>query len=404
MSTQVSFDNIIGSPAKEEIFKGFQIKDTLLEYDSPLLVEAKSPDGDSWLFNWCDSVNEPSSIGRWVAFKVTTHRLESLMKGHISLRDALSLPQDKFYIFDAKTLFEPIRIKMSFPENLPKDYLPAEDISISGNLLEPDSKRTNNLVLKFHIHTDDNGEGRIPLPLLTPLQAGFQNYFIEVGNIINRTSKRGTRIKPKTAPTSRQWTAISQTATGPGSFKMQCESSGTPQEAEKLAKACELLEKVTNGTISDLNSLKQSIGNEGLISASNLAQCVVNLDVSFSMRWTSPDTPNGYFVIDKRRAQKFLELIESTDKQLARSRNVTIILNDEEAALVRKDIKGKGGHQSLLKKLQDKLKKDNTLELTPTEIERVLRYGMNYGQGGFQGRLGAVAGALKRVSSAIQTS
>jgi len=404
MSTTLSFDDIEGIATKEQIFKGFVVKDNLIEYDSPVLIEAKSPEGNSWLFSWCDSTDDRSTIGRWVAFKVTKHRLSALLDDRVSLREALTLPEDKFYIFDAKTLFEPIQVKITSPENLPKDYFPSEDLSIKGQLLNIEGKRTDQLVLRFHVLSDDFGEGKIPFILLAPLQSSFQNYLTEVAHIINKASKRGKRIKQKTTTSAREWTAISLARTGAGSFKMECESSATSQEIEKLSKACELLEKVSSSNIDDLVALREQIGNEGLVSASVLAQCVANLDLSFSIRWTSPNTPNGYLVIDKRRALKFLDLVNSQNQDLAKARNVTITLTNDEAELVRKEAVGKGGHQSLLRRLQKKLTDDNTLELTPTEIERILRYGLNYGQGGFQGRLAAIAKALKRVGASIQTS
>ena len=59
--------------------------------------------------------------------------------------------------------------------------------------------------------------------------------------------------------------------------------------------------------------------------------------------------------------------------------------------------------QTLLKGLQTKLKDDNSITLTDTEIERILRYGLNYGQGGFQNRLVPIARILYDVNGAFRT-
>ena len=85
------------------------------------------------------------------------------------------------------------------------------------------------------------------------------------------------------------------------------------------------------------------------------------------------------------------------------SRRITITLTRIEAEPLRKPVIGQGGMQSLLRILQSKLTPENTIELTLEEIEKILRYGLNYGQGGFQDRLLGIARALKRVGISFYT-
>lgn len=405
MSTAIPLNDISENPLRDDVFKGFTIKEKIIEYDFPILILAESPDEEKWLFKWCEVVGESAPAGRWIAFRITQDMLDSLRAGHMSLREALTLPKDKFYIFDAKSLFEPIKVRTTSPEKVPIDYLPSDDVALDGTLMNQNLTRTDKLVLRFHIFSDNIKKGKVPFPIIAPLVSSFQNYFTVVGHIINETSKRSDRIKPKTVSSAPDWTTLNLASIATGSFIMECVSNGTPQETEKLSRACELLAKISSASDADVKSLKEQVGEEGLHFASALAQCVANLDVAFSIKWTSPDTPNGYLVIDKRRAQKFIDILESQDQQFAKIRNITITLTDEEAEPIRKEIRGEGGMQSLLRGLQKKLdKKTNTVELTPAEIEKILRYGLNYGQGGFQGRLGGIAKAIRRISSSMQTS
>ena len=58
-------------------------------------------------------------------------------------------------------------------------------------------------------------------------------------------------------------------------------------------------------------------------------------------------------------------------------------------------VRGKGGHQSLLRRLQSNLS-GKRLRLTRTDCERVVRYSKEYGQGGFQTRLRAIVQLSER--------
>jgi hypothetical protein len=56
---------------------------------------------------------------------------------------------------------------------------------------------------------------------------------------------------------------------------------------------------------------------------------------------------------------------------------------------LKRPVRGRGGFQSLLRKLQDQLDGD-VLRLEPADVERLIRYTLEYGTGGFQNRTGPV--------------
>ena len=70
---------------------------------------------------------------------------------------------------------------------------------------------------------------------------------------------------------------------------------------------------------------------------------------------------------------------------LGMGKAVSIDLTPQGASTLRKPIRGRGGFQSLLRKLQHQLD-GRHLEVSSVDLERLRRYAAAYGGGGFQGR------------------
>jgi hypothetical protein len=62
-----------------------------------------------------------------------------------------------------------------------------------------------------------------------------------------------------------------------------------------------------------------------------------------------------------------------------------IQLSAAELSRISRPVRGQGGFQSLLRKLQKQLD-GNLLEVSEADLERLVRYSFAYGQGGFQER------------------
>ena len=396
MSESPKLDDIPGEAVKRNLFTGFAVKETLTEYDFPLLLLAGQPKGENWLFKWCDTIQEPDYFQRWVAFRVSESRLASLKAGRLSLREAVTLPEEEFYVLDAERLFEAKRIKKTSPENLPVDYLPSDDVSVTGTLMGLQPQDENRLSVRLHVFSEYIKEGKAPLSIISPLQNSFQNYMTWAAHIIDRTPKG------RVPASFMDWSTFNLISVAAGSFKMECVSSSNREQSERLSKVCELLAKLSNGDFKDMESIKEQIGEDGINLASMIAALVSEFGLSMSISWASSGQPNGYLAIDKRRADNFLSILTSLKQE--QPRTITITLTKDEAEPIRRPAVGKGGMQSLLRRLQSKLTKENTIQLEPDEIRRILRYGMNYGQGGFQDRLVGLARALKRVGISFSTS
>ncbi|MDI3541026.1 MAG: hypothetical protein PWP66_564 [Thermosediminibacterales bacterium] len=66
-------------------------------------------------------------------------------------------------------------------------------------------------------------------------------------------------------------------------------------------------------------------------------------------------------------------------------------LSVEDMAPLLKEVKGQGGFQDLIRKLQRQYSsKNQTLVLDYSDIEKMIRYSKHYGQGGFQDRLSTI--------------
>lgn len=66
-------------------------------------------------------------------------------------------------------------------------------------------------------------------------------------------------------------------------------------------------------------------------------------------------------------------------------------LSREDLELLSRPVAGRGGWQSLLRKLQKQIN-GSVLTLTEDDSRKILRYILSYGSGGWQDRLAAIAG------------
>lgn len=68
-----------------------------------------------------------------------------------------------------------------------------------------------------------------------------------------------------------------------------------------------------------------------------------------------------------------------------------IQLSDEDLEQLMRPVRGQGGWQSLVRRLQRQVD-GNVIELTENDQQRILHYLLSYGTGGWQDRLAGVAG------------
>ncbi len=401
-------------------FKGFETKDILLDYDFPRVFSAMSPKGEFWIFKWCDNVKEPKNGEIWIAFQISESRIESMKEGVTSLREAISLTKNDLHIFLCEgEPFEPIDLKISDYDSIPKAYLPSDDVSFNDGLIRTIADRKpDQLGIRLHILT----ENYLPLKNMN-VPSAFQEF-------VSATAHKAAGTNEYPNYLASDWSVLEITRLSKGSLDLECVSKA-PAKVDQLSKACMLLSKLVSEE-SSFDLIRDEMGPDGFTFAISLLRFVKNLDLSLSIKWTTKDNPNNFLPVDSRRAEKILDAIElanssnereklkaekkerkktkqaelepiatltveMNEDQLQPISKLTIKLTDEEAELIKKEARGEGGMQSLLREVQHGIKSDNTVTLTPVQISRIIRYTSNYGGGGFQGRLRGLARALRRV-------
>jgi hypothetical protein len=81
---------------------------------------------------------------------------------------------------------------------------------------------------------------------------------------------------------------------------------------------------------------------------------------------------------------------------------IRLELNAAAVAALERPVRGSGGFQTLLRKLQSQLTDENMLMLTPDLVAKIPRYFQDYGAGGFQGRLDTVLTELTALAKALR--
>lgn len=388
------------SGANEISFRDFVVEEILIEYDSPLLFVAHSPNGEKWLFKWCYT-SEKSGIQDWISFPVSESRLINIKSDGLSLREAITLPEKEVYLFNGKTPFDTLNIVKFSPEHLPPEYLPSEDISVNGTQMGLAPPEGDFLKVRLHAFSElISSEGRTPLALASNLQFLFQQYITWVSHALDKSSEEGV-LSPVF-----DWTGLDIVNVTNGSFKMECESKTNAEQTEKLAKACELLATLSNGHF-DIDLIQEQFSgiyrNDVILLACSLAQFISNSKLSMSISWVSSNNQQGYLAIDKRRAKRYFRRLGALS-ETQYLREITIKLTPEEADPLKKDVNGTGGMESLLRRLKSKLRDDNTITLSADDIEKILRYGLTYGQGGFENKLMGLAMTLRRIGIPFNTT
>jgi hypothetical protein len=401
-------------------FEGFVRGEVLLEYDFPRVFSAVSPEKEPWLFKWCSNDGEDRHEEVWLAFRTTPSRLHSLVEGDTSLREVISLSRNPLLLLRCGgDPLSPTEMVVQRYEKLRKDFIPTDDVSFKDfqirAIAPADSKDRSWLGVRLHILTEDH----LPLQDVS-IPKTFQDF-------ISATAHKlaGTAIYP--AWPADDWSVLGVTRLEKGSLDLECSTKG-PHNVGELTSACALLGQLVTGQ-KDFLTLRNEMGQEGFLLATSFLKIVKALDLSLALKWATPENPNNYVPIDKPRAERVLDAMDQEDEKEAKApagergaesetpktsppstisfeldeskirpiTRVTMQLTPEEAAPIRKEAAGIGGMQSLLRELQVSLQPDNSITLTPYQVQRILKYTSSYGQGGFQGRLRGLANALRRV-------
>lgn len=105
-------------------------------FDGPLLSQHENALGEHYLFQWCDQDAEAT---RWLVMRVRERDVMRLLARKLGLRSLISefLPDDYVRIVDFDHAGKLLRLAFVNPDDLPSDYLPAEEGFLTASLVSP---------------------------------------------------------------------------------------------------------------------------------------------------------------------------------------------------------------------------------------------------------------------------
>ena len=116
---------IKGIEIKNSNFDKFKKVADLIYFDGPLLSHYVTDNGDNYFFYWLD---QDDTDNRWLFVRIDYDMIQKFFKKELTLRKVLSSPLDNIiYTVDIDNDGKHHNFLAHSIEDLPEDYLPAED-------------------------------------------------------------------------------------------------------------------------------------------------------------------------------------------------------------------------------------------------------------------------------------
>jgi hypothetical protein len=113
-------------------------------FEGPLLTEFRSPGGDTYLYSWCAAGEHEH---RWMVFRTSRMDVAKFTHQRMTLLELVRSCRDGFvYLLDLGTDAEVHRVQLCTLEQLPKNYLPADNSFFDPSLM-PEGKWTHDILL-----------------------------------------------------------------------------------------------------------------------------------------------------------------------------------------------------------------------------------------------------------------
>lgn len=192
----------------KEILKDFscfiKVSD-LIYFDGPLLSHFISPNGENYLFYWCDV---DDSYNRWIIFRTDIFTIQKYIGKEISLKEIIANPIDGFvYIADIDKDINYNRIQLLLANEIPEEYIPNDnsyfDFEVKDSIsLAGLSQKYSSGILEIHISGRDVRYGGIPfnklaslLPKIDEIRKGMASKFIKFNKAKQIDNKRKITIE-----------------------------------------------------------------------------------------------------------------------------------------------------------------------------------------------------------------
>jgi hypothetical protein len=409
---RLEYNPKIGARIPPSSFDGFTAARVLARYDHPLLQEMLSPRGESWLFNWLESDEDVDSdtqpdrdvVHSWVAFRVSQERLAAIESDKVSLRDAILAAEHQLYLVMGTSPLRPTQIRAVPGGELPIGGLPTAGLTIHGkensDSLSP-TIESRKLAFDFRLSAESISKGELPFGISGIFQDRFQRWISATAHHAYDPTPRAYELTYQ----ARDWSNVSELATGTGSFTISATADGEPYQLDRLDESLTYLQRLVAtpkpGTQLQADLAKGG-GRSGAFALFSLLHFVMATEVSVEIGWVRGST-EGKIRLNPAVATAIVSRLQGERRKIESDARLTIPLSPEELEKIRLPVVGEGGLQSLLRALQKQIGPDGRLSVTPAQIERILRYSQSYGSGGFQGRLQGVLVELKRLGASLSS-
>lgn len=427
-----------GGDPPTNMFEGFEVTRVLSSYDRPTLFIAEGKEGQPWLFSWRKGgeLGMPDAQGKeqpeiWVAFQLSKRRLKQILRGHVSLREAILLSSDdrvsplsdgekrpRAYILQGDDPLHPQRTSSVDSTSIPAQLLPLKDLSVFGKPT-PNStftKSKRNWQVGLHFIEGAKAEGTPSLAVASPFQECAQRILTYAAHHALQPVTTGQVEAREHILSPEDWSGIIEPRLSPGTLSLRGRSRTTrPEEVQALNDSCEALAKVMSVEPANIDfaDLYTTLGPEAMMAFRTLLQQLSFIGISLNLSWRPPSGVERSVIVDGHRAGEILEHLDALGRRLRHRSElspvtkendtfVTVSLSAAEASMLKeKEINGSGGLQDLLRELKEQFSSDNQIRIYPDQVGRVVRYVQDYGSGGFQDRLRPVYWALHRLGFAF---
>jgi hypothetical protein len=400
--------------ASEPIDPGFFSRlvttQVLSEYEIPILFlaadpEATSPDWRHWLINWRrggplaargEIPAELSGVESWLAFPISEKRRQQIVEERVSLRETILLAERQLYILEGPDPQQPRTVRSVQPFDLTPELLPTAEVSVFGTALPfpVDLREQETIQVRVHVVPGGDSPDHPTWAVSAALQECFSRYVSRAARAFFGSTSTGGGPVERIIPVA-DWAGMSLVHASPGSLVLVGESgAASHQQLESIGSALKKLKSITEGSFdrSSAKALESEIGREGVASLFALADLIHQLDVSMTLRWRSGPSEDFAAIGDavaKRVYSRLGDYLAArTLEYAAQTPMIVVQLADSDATALRRPVDPQaGGHQALIAALQDQLDSQNVLRIRSDQVEKVVRYVQDYGQGGFQDRL-----------------
>jgi hypothetical protein len=404
-------------PTPEEVsfYSRLEPVQVLSEYDGPVLFLAVDPAPTSqvleqWLFTWrgggIRSARSPalrglSGVERWLAIPISDRRKAEILSEHISLREAILLPETEVYLLEGAEPLRPNSVSHVNPTTLDRTLIPSGDVSVFQNALSLPGAPVEPTALRVVIHVIPGPSGleSSTISAFAVIQECLQRFVSWTAReILSRERKPAPR--PEGAIPVADWAALTLVGAAPGTLtivaKTEVEGEG---RKEAIISALRALEAISQGHVDE--EAFRGLGARGTSALLVLLSIMRSHHLSVSLKWGSrgseefatirETTAEGVYDV----LQRFYAAEEIRPTQPWTADFIVHLTEAEAHDLLKEVDPQRGGFQALIAALQRNLQGQD-LRLTPLLVERVIRYVQDYGEGSYENRLRPIFEAIQR--------